>query len=329
MDEPLLRGFLTHIRVERGLAANTVRAYQRDLTRYAHYLRSQGLGIADAGSEHITAFLQVVQEGADGGRALAASSASRMLASIRALHRFAEEDGARSDDPSARLTGPARPLDLPEALSIDEVARIIDAGSGPFTGRLAEERSLRNRALLEILYGTGARISEAIGIDLDDLLLEERVLRLHGKGDKQRAVPLGSMAIDAVTAYQVRARPVFAQRGTGGPALFLGHRGTRLTRQAAFTIVRDAAEAAKIPAQVSPHTLRHSYATHLLQGGADVRTVQELLGHASVTTTQLYTHVTPDALREVHALAHPRALDAPSAGTMNNCTPTDENQGAT
>ena len=205
-------------------------------------------------------------------------------------------------DPAADVRPPTPPRRLPKALSIDQVEALL-AATGE--GRTAKE--LRDRALLELLYGTGARISEAVGLDVDDHDRDAATLRLRGKGGKERIVPVGRYATAAADAYLVRGRPDFAGRGSGSPALFLNSRGGRLSRQSAWTVLRSAAERAKISGEVSPHTLRHSFATHLLDGGADVRVVQELLGHASVTTTQIYTLVTVDSLREVYAASHPRA----------------------
>lgn len=310
-DERLLTQYLAHLRVERGLAANTIAAYRRDLRRYLSFCAERGIESADIDAAHIAAWMQAVRTGADGGRPLAASSASRALAAVRGLHAFWAEEGAAAggEDPAALIEAPTRPARLPHPLPIADVEALIEAAGRPRTGRLAEQRALRDRALVEVLYGLGARISEAIGLDVDDLDLAERQAVLHGKGDKQRLVPVGRFAADSVSAYLTRARPALAALGRGTPALFLGSRGTRLTRQAAWDAVTGAAEAAGIAEHVSPHTLRHSYATHLLHGGADVRAVQELLGHASVTTTQLYTQVTVDSLREVHAAAHPRSRD--------------------
>jgi integrase/recombinase XerD len=195
------------------------------------------------------------------------------------------------------------PRRLPKAITVEQVADLLEAAGAEQT-----PRALRDKALLELLYATGARISEAVGLDVDDLDLADGMVRLHGKGDKDRVVPVGRCAREAVEAYKVRARPELAKAGRGVPALFLNARGGRLSRQAAWTVLRDAAARAGLHTPVSPHTLRHSFATHLLDGGADVRVVQELLGHASVTTTQIYTLVTVDRLREVYATAHPRAL---------------------
>jgi integrase/recombinase XerD len=208
-------------------------------------------------------------------------------------------------DVAAQVRPPAPPRRLPKAISIDDVERLLDAAGADQT-----PLAMRNRSLLEVLYGTGARISEAVGLDVDDVDLDDGVARLWGKGSKERIVPLGSYAAAAVSGYLVRARPVLAVGGSGGrstPALFLNARGGRLSRQSAWTVLRAAAAHAGLSVEISPHTLRHSFATHLLDGGADVRVVQELLGHASVTTTQIYTLVTVERLREVYAAAHPRA----------------------
>lgn len=300
--------FLTHLRVERGLSKHTLEAYSRDVQRYLRYCAQRNVDPREACTAHISEFVGALRDGADGARPLAASSAARALASVKAFHRFIDEEGATSaGDPSALVPGPSLRASLPDALNIDDVALLISHAGGPLAGQLGKERGLRNLALAEFLYGTGARISEALGLDLDDLDISAASVRVRGKGNKERVLPLGGFACDALSAYLVQARPTFVSRGSGTPAVFVGHRGTRLTRQAAFSIITEAAVLAGIEAHVSPHTLRHSYATHLLEGGADVRTVQELLGHASVTTTQRYTHVSADALRQAHALAHPRA----------------------
>ena len=233
---------------------------------------------------------------------LAARSAARVLVSVRGLHRFAVREGWVPTDPAATVALPTIGRPLPKALTIDEVARLIDAA-----GPRDTPTGLRDHALLELLYGTGTRVSEAVGLDIDDVDLAERTITVIGKGDRQRRVPVGSVACAAVDEYLVRGRPALAQAGRGTPALFLNARGARLSRQSGFGIVSAAAKRAQIAKEVSPHTLRHSYATHLLQGGADVRVVQELLGHASVTTTQIYTAVTPESLIEVYRTSHPRA----------------------
>jgi integrase/recombinase XerD len=303
--------------VERGLAAHTLEAYQRDLNRYAATLAGRGRTEIEAVvTQDVADYLAGLREGDGDHPPLAASSASRAVVAVRGLHAFAVAEGLAPGDPARPVRPPAPPRRLPRAISLPEIERLLAAaGGGPDSAQAA---ALRDRALLELLYGTGARISEAVGLDVDDLDLagESRsslvaaVVRLSGKGDKQRVVPVGSYARAAVEAYLIRARPVLAaaaRRGPGSPAVFLNARGGRLTRQGAWGALRAAAGRAGL-AQVSPHTLRHSFATHLLDGGADVRVVQELLGHASVTTTQVYTLVTVDRLREVYAAAHPRAL---------------------
>lgn len=296
-----VRGYLDHLAVERGLAANTLAAYRQDLSRYETYLASRE--IADLGvvqERDVAGFLVELRERAG----LSKSSVARTMAAVRGLHRFAHREQLTSADPAREVTPPALPRRLPKAIPLAEVEAILDAASvGEPT------RSLRDRALLEFLYSTGARISETVGLDVDDIDLTTRVVRLHGKGGRQRIVPIGSYARDAISAYLVRARSELAKRGRGGPAVFLNARGGRLSRQGAWGILKAAADRAGLPRErVSPHTLRHSFATHLLDGGADVRVVQELLGHASVSTTQIYTLVTVDHLREVYAAAHPRAL---------------------
>ncbi|MHA6783357.1 site-specific tyrosine recombinase XerD [Pseudonocardia saturnea] len=295
-----VEAFLHHLTVERGSAANTVASYTADLRRYAGYL--DGLGVDDLGRVREADVRGFVVALRSGPAPLAASSAARALAAVRGLHRFAARDGLVPDDVARAVTPPALPAKLPRALAVDEVDQLLAGcpGDGPV--------ALRDRALLELLYSTGARISEAIGIDRDDLDVDARTVLLRGKGGTQRIVPVGRPALAAVDAYRVRARPALAAKGRGTPALFLNARGARLSRQSAWHALRGAAEVAGLTAVVSPHTLRHCFATHLLAGGADVRSVQELLGHASVTTTQVYTHVTVDALREVYATTHPRAL---------------------
>jgi integrase/recombinase XerD len=230
---------------------------------------------------------------------LSAASAARAASAVRGLHRFAVREGLADGDPTADVKPPKLPRRLPKALDVDRVERILAAVVGD------DPRALRDRALLETLYGTGARISEAVGLAVDDL--DTDLVTLHGKGGRTRIVPLGGYAARALEAYLVRGRPALAAAGKGTPAVFLNHRGAPLSRQSAWTVLHRAASAAGLDG-VSPHTLRHSFATHLLDGGADIRVVQELLGHASVTTTQVYTLVTVDRLREVYATSHPRAL---------------------
>jgi integrase/recombinase XerD len=295
--------YLDHLAVERGLAPNSLASYRRDLARYREFLTEVGVHSPSEVTEgHVLAFLGRLREGDPAHKPLAASSAARTVVAVRGFHRFATLEELTSSDPAADVRPPAPPRRLPKALRIDQVEALLAAAG---EGRTAKE--LRDRALLELLYGTGARISEAVGLDVDDHDPEAATLRLRGKGGKERIVPVGRFATEAVDAYLVRGRPDLATRGSGGPALFLNSRGGRLSRQSAWTVLRAAADRASIDGEVSPHTLRHSFATHLLDGGADVRVVQELLGHASVTTTQIYTLVTVDSLREVYAAAHPRA----------------------
>ncbi|WP_062073229.1 site-specific tyrosine recombinase XerD [Demequina sediminicola] len=298
-------GYLAHIAVERGLSRNTLAAYRRDIARYERFLASHGVhALDDVTPRHVEEFAQDLSEGSADAPGLAPASASRTVVAVRGWHRFALAEGWTGVDPSADVKPRSIPQRLPKAISTAEVSAILDAASvGEGLG------PLRDRALLELVYATGARISEAIGADVDDIVLdpqEESVL-LRGKGNKERVVPIGGYAVDALHAYLVRARGPLARGGRGGPALFLNTRGGRLSRQSAWTILRAASARAGVD-NVSPHTLRHSFATHLLSGGADVRVVQELLGHASVTTTQIYTTVTQDTLREVYTTFHPRAL---------------------
>jgi len=304
-------GYLDHLTVERGLAANTITSYRRDLRRYAEFLaaaRVEGLG--EVGESDVAAFLVALRSGDDAHPPLSATSAARAVVAVRGLHRFALLDGAISDDVAAEVKPPAPARRLPKAIPVEQVESLLTAAAA-----VEGPRGLRDRALLELLYGTGARISEAVGLAVDDIDAagdpSRASVRLAGKGGKERVVPVGSYAVRAVQDYLVRARPALALKARGGVrggALFLNARGGALSRQSAWTILRDAAERAGIDAELSPHTLRHSFATHLLDGGADVRVVQELLGHASVTTTQVYTLVTVERLREVYATSHPRAL---------------------
>jgi integrase/recombinase XerD len=281
-----------------------VSSYRRDLRRYVGYLLTEGVTApGDVQEQHVTEFLMRLREGDPDHPALGAGSAARTVVAVRGFHRFLLREGIAEVDPAASVRPPTPAKRLPKALPLDEVERLIDAAGGAGTAL-----ALRDRALLELLYGTGARISEAVGLDVDDVDLESGAVRLTGKGSKERAVPVGSYACAAVSAYLVRARPQLAGAGRGSPAMFLNARGGRLSRQSAWSVLRSAAQRAGVRGDVSPHTLRHSFATHLLDGGADVRVVQELLGHASVTTTQVYTLVTVDRLREVYAAAHPRAL---------------------
>lgn len=308
-----LDAYLDHLAVERGVAPNTLGAYRRDLGRYLDFLTGRGIRSLDRVAESdVAEFTMALRSGGDGHPPLAASSVARALIAVRGWHRFAAAEGLTDTDVAHAVKPPAPGRRLPKALPYDQVLRLLEAAGGgqgdAAAGVDGGPRGLRDRALLELLYSTGARISETVGLDVDDFDLEERSVVLRGKGGKQRLVPIGRPALAAVDAYLVRGRPVLAARGKGNAgALFLNVRGARLSRQSAWQVLHTAAERAGIAAAVSPHTLRHSFATHLLDGGADVRVVQELLGHASVTTTQIYTLVTVNTLREVWATAHPRA----------------------
>ncbi|MFB7890574.1 site-specific tyrosine recombinase XerD [Microbacterium sp. NPDC056044] len=306
--------YLRHVAIERGLSENTVAAYRRDLAGYADWLREQH--VDDTAAVTSVTLASFIADRAAAQPPMAASSLARLQSSVRGLHRFLAREGIEPADPSSNLRPPKQPRRLPKALTIDQVESLLDA-SGPAPATEADVSGapgaaagdllgMRDRALLELLYATGARVSEIVQLDVDDAAHGD-VLRVRGKGSKERIVPVGSYARAAVDAYLTRARPELSHRGRSTPKLFLGARGAPLSRQSAWLIIQSAAERAHLTAHVSPHTLRHSFATHLLQGGADVRVVQELLGHASVATTQIYTYVSVDALRDVYATSHPRA----------------------
>lgn len=305
----LINSYLDHLTVERGLSEHTIAGYRRDLSRYADYLDDHGISEPrQIEPATLTGYAASLAEGVpDRFPALAQSSAARALAAVRGLHKFAAEEGVTEQNPAAQVRPPKAPRRLPKALALDAVQTLL-ATPGTET-----PLALRDTALLELLYGTGGRISEIVGLDVDELspLLSEPDqvggLRVIGKGNKERFVPLGSYAKKAVSNYLVRGRPELVKRGRGTPGLLLNARGGRLSRQGAWLIMQQTAERADLKIDISPHTLRHSFATHLLDGGADVRVVQELLGHASVTTTQIYTLVTVDHLREVYLTSHPRA----------------------
>ncbi|MGS0684656.1 site-specific tyrosine recombinase XerD [Nakamurella sp. GG22] len=326
-----LRGYLDHLAVERGVARNTLLSYRRDLQRYLMFLAASGrTSVAEITASDVSDFLVALRTGSADHPPLAASSAARAVVAARGWHKFLLAEGTVEADPSRDVHPPAPARRLPKALPVATITALLDAASG------TDPRGLRDRALLELLYATGARISEAVGLDVDDVdELGRRVtdgtgaasgtvsiVRLRGKGSKERLVPVGSFAVRALQAYLVQGRPALVGARTGrsamssGGALFLNNRGGRLSRQSAWQVLQDTAAKAGIGDPhgagdaglgISPHTLRHSFATHLLEGGADVRSVQELLGHASVTTTQIYTLVTVDSLREVYATSHPRA----------------------
>ncbi|GAA1626725.1 site-specific tyrosine recombinase XerD [Brevibacterium sanguinis] len=298
--ERAFAGYLGALRFERGLSLNSIDAYARDLGRYGTWLAAAGIGrLGEVTRTHIEDFALHLQ---DSG--LAPRTRARALVAVRRFHAFAHADGLADADPASEVSPPREGLRLPKALSVSAVEAMLATTAGE------EPAQLRAAALLELLYATGARISEAVGADLDDLDLETGLIRLYGKGGKERIVPFGSHAAAALGAWVTRVRPTMAAKATSGApagALFLNARGTRMSRQTAWKIVVAAGELAGLETEVSPHTFRHSFATHLLEGGADIRVVQELLGHASVTTTQIYTKVSEETLREVYATSHPRA----------------------
>lgn len=302
----LTDSYLRHLSIERGMAKNTISAYRSDLDRYQEFLQTRNIDNPNLVTE------LMVREFAEqlGTRyGLVSSSIARVLAGIRGLHKFWLMENITTQDPAAAIEPPKSSRSLPKAITVEQVESLLSS-AGPDPQAADAEASnpvrIRDRAILELLYATGARITELINLDLDDLI-DPTLVRLFGKGSKERIVPVGGFAQRALQAYLVRTRPLLVTQGRGTPALFLNQRGGRLSRQSAWQIITDAAQVAKLPGEISPHTLRHSFATHLLEGGADVRVVQELLGHSSVATTQIYTLVTVDRLREIYAGAHPRA----------------------
>jgi integrase/recombinase XerD len=305
-----INGYLDHLLVERGLAKNSMSAYRRDLGRYQEFLVSRDfLEFSAVSANDISEFLISLRLGNEHHPALAPSSAARTLIAVRGLHAFLAKEGITTSDSARAVKPPGISKRLPKALTFTEIERLLGAVGADSESDLSV-LMMRDQALLELLYGTGARISELTDLSLDDVSTLSKdlpILRLKGKGNKERLVPVGSHALKALERYLVRSRPVLASKATSSSALFLNARGSKLSRQSAWTILQAAAQRADLAGKVSPHTMRHSFATHLLENGADVRVVQELLGHASVTTTQIYTLVTVDQLREVYATAHPRA----------------------
>lgn len=289
--------FLRYTAVERGRSAHTVAAYRRDLSRWRDFTADAALNSVTP--ETVSNFLSSLR---DTGQA--PSSVARAFSVVKSFHRFLVDENIIERDPTGSVMSPSTPSRLPKALTVDQIALILDSID------TETPIGLRDKALLEFLYSTGARVSEAVSITVDDIVdngIREYVT-VTGKGNKQRIVPLGSYAREALDAYLVRARPVLSAQSGGYAELFLGARGKPLSRQMMFLIIRAAAERAGITAHISPHTFRHSCATHLLRGGADIRVVQEILGHSSVATTQIYTLVTRDALTEAYRTAHPRAI---------------------
>ncbi len=306
--EDTIDQFLADLSVMRGASPHTISNYRRDLTRYVSFLEETlpefGGDWEKVDGSAIDAFLLSLSVGSPERVPLAPSSVRRALAAVRSFHRWTLQEGVTSGDPAARVSGPKSGEGLPKALTVDEVTILLES-----VGPGSDPASLRDSALLEFLYGSGARVSEAVSLGVDDLDFEGdlAVVRLLGKGGKERLVPLGGYAVRALGAYLTRARPILAARGPGNASLFLNLRGRPMSRQSAWESINRAATRAGMEGRVSPHTLRHSFATHLLEGGASVREVQELLGHASVSTTQIYTKLSPRLLGEVYRSTHPRA----------------------
>ena len=292
----------TWLTVERGLAQNSRAAYRRDLAKYVEFLSERGIDVEAVGEREVHAYVDKLRAATDedGRPRYAASSIARALVAVRSFHRFCAEERLLDGDPSEDVAAPRVPWGIPKALSEPEVETLLATVPGD------DARALRDRAILETLYAGGLRISELVGLDRDDLDLAHRVLRVFGKGSKERLVPIGRMAHDALDVWLRRGRPELA-RPRSREAVFLNVRGGRLTRQGCWQIVRTAGERAGLGERLSPHVLRHSCATHMVEHGADIRVVQELLGHASLSTTQIYTKVSPERLRAVVETAHPRA----------------------
>lgn len=328
---PKIQQFLNHISVERGLSPKTVEAYESDLTKYTNWLREVRKinDVSKITQLDIEEYVRAMSSQAMAAQRLGPRTIARRIASIHEWNKFMLSNAQIASDPSAEVKAPKQAEHLPDVLSISEVERVIDAAGGFGS---TDAISLRDRALVEFLYATGARVSEAVGLKFEDIDLAESVVRLSGKGQKQRLVPIGKCAVSALRDYLDKARPILESRAQKSPAaaksqvnsssnsssksasksanshmIFLNKRGKALSRQSAWEAISHAGKMAKIGKELHPHTLRHSFATHLISGGADVRTVQELLGHASVTTTQIYTHISPDALMEAYVMSHPRA----------------------
>lgn len=297
MTSPL-DSYLRHLAIERGLSKNTLSAYKADLSKYRDFLDDSGLSELSITRAQLGDFLMWLNS-----QQLKAASSARILAAVRGYQKYLLLENLRTDDPSQQVKSPKLPRRLPKALSQAQVMSLLAASGPEPDDETADVLRLRNRAILELMYSSGCRVSEVAQLDLDEMV-EGGWVRIRGKGSKERLVPVGSFAQRAIDAYLVRSRPLLAAKA-GGPALFLNQRGSRLSRQSIWEIIQSAGEACGL--KVSPHSLRHSFATHLIEGGADVRVVQELLGHASVATTQIYTLVTIDTLREVYASSHPRA----------------------
>jgi integrase/recombinase XerD len=293
-----LDAYLRHLVIERGLSKNTLSAYKADLAKYRDYLEQNSFSELSITRSQLSDFLQWLNS-----QNLKAASSARILAAVRGYQKYLLLENLRTDDPSQQVKSPKLPKRLPKALTQAQVMSLLTASGPEPDDETADPLRLRNRAILELMYSSGCRVSEVAQLDLDEMV-QGGWVRIRGKGSKERLVPVGSFAQRAIDAYLIRSRPLLSAKA-GGPALFLNQRGSRLSRQSIWEIIQSAGEGCGL--SVSPHSLRHSFATHLIEGGADVRVVQELLGHASVATTQIYTLVTIDTLREVYASSHPRA----------------------
>jgi integrase/recombinase XerD len=298
--EPLILDFLAYLELERGLSRNTLEAYRSDLLQFGEYLDRHGLEAEAAAHGDLAAFLSELARGDAEHPPVAPTTLGRKVACLRSFYRHLRREGIMEHDPTADLHGPRKPQRLPRVLSRDEVARLLEQprGGGPLV--------LRDRALLEVMYACGLRASEAVGLELGDLDLEEGLLRARGKGSKERIVPIGRQAVAALSAYLRGGRPLLLGDGVQA-RLFVNRRGGALTRQGLYKIVQGHARRAGLQERMSPHTLRHSFATHLLAGGCDLRSLQEMLGHADLATTQVYTHLSADRLKDAYFGAHPRA----------------------
>ncbi|MHB8240970.1 MAG: site-specific tyrosine recombinase XerD [Solirubrobacteraceae bacterium] len=298
--ERLILDFLAYLELERGLSRNTLEAYRSDLLQLGEFLDRRGLDAKDVGHGDLAEFLSELARGEDGSAPVAPTTLGRKVACLRSFYRHLRREGIMEHDPTADLHGPRKPQRLPKVLSRDEVARLLEQPQG------ASPLALRDRALLEVMYACGLRASEAVGLELRDVDLEEGLLCARGKGSKERIVPVGRQAVSALRAYYRSGRTELVGDGVQ-QRLFVNRRGGTLTRQGLYKIVQGHARRAGLEERMSPHTLRHSFATHLLAGGCDLRSLQEMLGHADLTTTQVYTHLSADRLKDAYFDAHPRA----------------------
>jgi integrase/recombinase XerD len=298
--ERLILDFLAYLELERGLSRNTLQAYRCDLLQLAEHLDRRGLDVLHVGHPELAAFLSELAAGGAERPPVAAATLARKVACLRSFYRHLRREGAIVHDPTAELRGPPKTQRLPRVLTREEVARLLREPKG------SEPRALRDRALLEVMYACGLRASEAVVLELGDVDLDEAMLRARGKGSKERLVPIGRQAVAAMRAYCVRGRPALVGAGVES-RLFVNRRGSGLTRQGLYKIVQGHARGAGLQEKMSPHTLRHTFATHLLAGGCDLRSLQEMLGHADLATTQIYTHLSAERLKDAYFNAHPRA----------------------